>query len=144
MRLLDDYYTPMVGGGDVDLSLTYNVDGVSAPNISVTSPVDSSTMTASELAGNGVDYSSSVSMNFDKFFSEQTDRIAGETQIFLNGLKSPDVQLTFGGKDDGDVQHRERVDARPDDGAHQHGQQVLALDRHPSAVLAASSRSSPW
>lgn len=101
MGLLDDYYTPIVGGGDVDLSSTYNVGGVSAPDVSVTSPVDSSTMTASELAGNGVDYSSSVSMNFDKFFSEQTDRIAGETQSYLNEIESPDVQLTFGGEDDG-------------------------------------------
>ena len=38
-------------------------------------------------------------MNFDKFFSEQTDRIAGETQNYLNGIESPDVQLTFGGED---------------------------------------------
>ena len=46
-----DYYTPMVGGGEANILQTYNVGGVSAPNISVTSPVDSSTMTASELSG---------------------------------------------------------------------------------------------
>lgn len=99
MGLLDDYYTPIVGGGDVDLSSTYNVGGVSAPGVQVNSPVIQDSVTASELAGNGVDYSSSVSMNFDKFFSEQTDRIAGETQNYLNGIESPDVQLPFGGED---------------------------------------------
>lgn len=97
-----DYYTPMVGGGEANILQTYNTEGVSAPDVQVNSPVIQDSVTASELAGNGVDYSSSVSMNFDKFFSEQTDRIAGETQSFLNGLKSPDVQLTFGGEDDGD------------------------------------------
>ena len=97
MGLLDDYYTPIVGGGDVDLSSTYNVDGVSAPGAQVNSPVIQDSVTASELAGNGVDYSASVSMNFDDFFSEQTDRIAAETQSYLNGIESPDVQLTFGG-----------------------------------------------
>lgn len=96
-----DYYTPMVGGGEANILQTYNTEGVSAPDVQVNSPVIQDSVTASELAGNGVDYSSSVSMNFDKFFSEQTDRIAGETQSFLNGLKSPDVQLTFGGEDDG-------------------------------------------
>lgn len=96
-----DYYTPMVGGGEANILQTYNTEGVSAPGVQVNSPVIQDSVTASELAGNGVDYSSSVSMNFDKFFSEQTDRIAGETQRFLNGLKSPDVKLTFGGKDDG-------------------------------------------
>lgn len=45
------YYTPMVGGGEANILQTYNTEGVSAPNISVTSPVDSSTMTASELSG---------------------------------------------------------------------------------------------
>ena len=100
MGLLDDYYTPIVGGGDVDLSSTYNVGGVSAPDVQVNSPVIQDSVTASELAGNGVDYSSSVSMNFDEFFSEQTDRIAGETQSYLNGIESPDVQLTFGGGDE--------------------------------------------
>lgn len=45
------YYTPMVGGGEANILQTYNTDGVSAPNISVTSPVDSSTMTTSELSG---------------------------------------------------------------------------------------------
>ena len=94
-------YTGLLSDSYGDFSSTYDTGGVSAPDVSVTSPVDSSTMTASELAGNGVDYSSSVSMNFDKFFSEQTDRIAGESQSFLNGLKSPDVQWTFGGEDDG-------------------------------------------
>ena len=94
-----DYYTPMVGGGEANILQTYNTEGVSAPDVQVNSPVIQDSVTASELAGNGVDYSSSVSMNFDKFFSEQTDRIAGETQSFLNGLKSPDVQLTFGGED---------------------------------------------
>lgn len=44
-------YTPMVGGGEANILQTYNTEGVSAPNISVTSPVDSSTMTASELSG---------------------------------------------------------------------------------------------
>lgn len=97
-----DYYTPMVGGGEANILQTYNTEGVSAPDVQVNSPVIQDSVTASELAGNGVDYSSSVSMNFDKFFSEQTDRIAGETQSFLNGLKSPDVQLTFGGEGDGD------------------------------------------
>lgn len=96
-----DYYTPMVGGGEANILQTYNTEGVSAPDVQVNSPVIQDSVTASELAGNGVNYSSSVSMNFDKFFSEQTDRIAGETQSFLNGLKSPDVQLTFGGEDDG-------------------------------------------
>jgi hypothetical protein len=96
-----NYYTPMVGGGEANILQTYNTEGVSAPDVKVNSPVIQDSVTASELAGNGVDYSSSVSMNFDKFFSEQTDRIAGETQSFLNGLKSPDVQLTFGGEDDG-------------------------------------------
>ena len=96
-----DYYTPMVGGGEANILQTYNTEGVSAPDVQVNSPVIQDSVTASELAGNGVDYSSSVSMNFDKFFSEQTDLIAGETQSFLNGLKSPDVQLTFGGEDDG-------------------------------------------
>ena len=43
------------------------------------------------------DDTGSVSMNFDDFLSEQTDRIAGETQNYLNGIKSPDVQLPFGG-----------------------------------------------
>jgi len=99
MGLLDDYYTPIVGGGDVDLSSTYNVDGVSAPGAQVNSPVIQDSVTASELAGNGVDYSASVSMNFDDFFSEQTDRIAAETQSYLNGIESPDVQLPFGGND---------------------------------------------
>lgn len=94
-----DYYTPMVGGGEANILQTYNTEGVSAPDVQVNSPVIQDSVTASELAGNGVDYSSSVSMNFDKFFSEQTDRIAGESQSFLNGLKSPDVQLTFGGED---------------------------------------------
>lgn len=94
-----DYYTPMVGGGEANILQTYNTEGVSAPDVQVNSPVIQDSVTASELDGNGVDYSSSVSMNFDKFFSEQTDRIAGETQIFLNGLKSPDVQLPFGGGD---------------------------------------------
>ena len=97
-----NYYTPMVGGGEANILQTYNTEGVSAPDVQVNSPVIQDSVTASELAGNGVDYSSSVSMNFDKFFSEQTDRIAGETQSFLNGflngLKSPDVQLTFGGE----------------------------------------------
>lgn len=92
-------YTGLLSDSYGDFSSTYDTGGVSAPDVSVTSPVDSSTMTASELAGNGVDYSSSVSMNFDKFFSEQTDRIAGETQNYLNGIESPDVQLTFGGED---------------------------------------------
>lgn len=94
-------YTGLLSDSYGDFSSTYDTGGVSAPDVSVTSPVDSSTMTASELAGNGVDYSSSVSMNFDKFFSEQTDRIAGETQNYLNGIESPDVQLTFGGEDSG-------------------------------------------
>lgn len=97
-----NYYTPMVGGGEANILQTYNTEGVSAPDVQVNSPVIQDSVTASELAGNGVDYSASVSMNFDKFFSEQTDRIAGETQSFLNGLESPDVQLTFGGEDDGD------------------------------------------
>ena len=92
-------YTGLLSDSYGDFSSTYDTGSVSAPDVSVTSPVDSSTMTASELAGNGVDYSSSVSMNFDKFFSEQTDRIAGETQNTLNGIESPDVQLTFGGDD---------------------------------------------
>lgn len=92
-------YTGLLSDSYGDFSSTYDTGGVSAPDVSVTSPVESSTMTASELAGNGVDYSSSVSMNFDKFFSEQTDRIAGETQNYLNGIESPDVQLTFGGED---------------------------------------------
>lgn len=92
-------YTGLLSDSYGDFSSTYDTGGVSAPDVSVTSPVDSSTMTASELAGNGGDYSSSVSMNFDKFFSEQTDRIAGETQSYLNGIESPDVQLTFGGED---------------------------------------------
>jgi hypothetical protein len=96
-----NYYTPMVGGGEANILQTYNTEGVSAPDVQVNSPVIQDSVTASELAGNGVDYSASVSMNFDKFFSEQTDRIAGETQSFLNGLKSPDVKLTFGGEDDG-------------------------------------------
>ncbi len=99
MGLLDDYYTPIVGGGDVDLSSTYNVGGVSAPGVQVNSPVIQDSVTASELAGNGVDYSSSVSMNFDEFFSEQTDRIVSEAQNYLNGIESPDVQLPFGGED---------------------------------------------
>lgn len=43
------------------------------------------------------DDTGSVSMNFDDFISEQTDRIAGETQNYLNGIESPDVQLEFGG-----------------------------------------------
>lgn len=94
-----DYYTPMVGGGEANILQTYNTEGVSAPDVQVNSPVIQDSVTASELAGNGVDYSSSVSMNFDKFFSEQTDRIAGETQNYLNGIESPDVQLTFGGED---------------------------------------------
>lgn len=98
MGLLGGYYTPIVGGGDVDLSSTYNVDGVSAPDAQVNSPVIQDSVTASELAGNGVDYSASVSMNFDDFFSEQTDRIAAETQSYLNGIESPDVQLPFGGE----------------------------------------------
>ena len=97
-----NYYTPMVGGGEANILQTYNTEGVSAPDVKVNSPFIQDSVTASELAGNGVDYSSSVSMNFDKFFSEQTDRIAGETQSFLNGLKSPDVQLTFDNKDDND------------------------------------------
>lgn len=96
-----DYYTPMVGGGEANILQTYNTEGVSAPDVQVNSPVIQDSVTASELAGNGVDYSSSVSMNFDKFFSEQTDRIAGETQSFLNGLESPDVQLPFGNKNNG-------------------------------------------
>lgn len=96
-----DYYTPMVGGGEANILQTYNTEGVSAPDVQVNSPVIQDSVTASELAGNGVDYSSSVSMNFDKFFSEQTDRIAGETQSYLNEIESPDVQLTFGGEDDG-------------------------------------------
>ena len=101
-----NYYTPMVGGGEANILQTYNVGGVSAPGAQVNSPVIQGSVTASELAGNGDDYSSSVSKNFDKFFSEQTDRIAGETKSFLNGfldgLKSPDVQLTFGGEDNGE------------------------------------------
>ena len=94
-----DYYTPMVGGGEANILQTYNTEGVSAPDVQVNSPVIQDSVTASELAGNGVDYSSSVSMNFDKFFSEQTDRIAGETQNYLNGIELPDVQLPFGGGD---------------------------------------------
>lgn len=92
-----NYYTPMVGGGEANILQTYNTEGVSAPDVQVNSPVIQDSVTASELAGNGVDYSSSVSMNFDKFFSEQTDRIVSETQSYLNGIESPDVQLTFGG-----------------------------------------------
>lgn len=92
-------YTGLLSDSYGDFSSTYDTGSVSAPDVSVTSPVDSSTMTASELAGNGVDYSSSVSMNFDKFFSEQTDRIAGETQNYLDGIESPDVQLPSGGDD---------------------------------------------
>lgn len=92
-----NYYTPMVGGGEANILQTYNTEGVSAPDAQVNSPVIQDSVTASELAGNGVDYSSSVSMNFDKFFSEQTDRIVSETQSYLNGIESPDVQLTFGG-----------------------------------------------
>lgn len=100
MGLLDDYYTPIVGGGDVDLSSTYNVGGVSAPGAQVNSPFIQDSVTASELAGNGVDYSASVSMNFDEFFSEQTDRIVSEAQSYLNGIKLSDVQLPpFGGDD---------------------------------------------
>ena len=38
-------------------------------------------------------------MNFDKFFSEQTDRIVSEAQSYLNGIELPDVQLPFGGDD---------------------------------------------
>lgn len=99
MGLLGGYYTPIVGGGDVDLSSTYNVDGVSAPDAQVNSPVIQDSVTASELAGNGVDYSASVSENFDDFFSEQTDRIAAETQSYLNEIEPLDVQLPFGGND---------------------------------------------
>lgn len=94
-----DYYTPMVGGGEANILQTYNTEGVSAPDVQVNSPVIQDSVTASELAGNGVDYSSSVSMNFDKFFSEQTDRIVDEVQSHLNGIELPDVQLKFGGGD---------------------------------------------
>ena len=94
-----DYYTPMVGGGEANILQTYNTEGVSAPDVQVNSPVIQDSVTASELAGNGVDYSSSVSMNFDKFFSEQTDRIVDEAQSYLNGIELPDVQLPFGGGD---------------------------------------------
>lgn len=93
------YYTPMVGGGEANILQTYNTEGVSAPDVQVNSPVIQDSVTASELAGNGVDYSSSVSMNFDKFFSEQTDRIVDEAQSYLNGIELPDVQLPFGGGD---------------------------------------------
>jgi hypothetical protein len=92
-------YTGLLSDSYGDFSSTYDTGSVSAPDISVTSPVDSSTMTASELAGNGVDYSSNVSMNFDKFFAEQTDQIVGEAQNYLNGIELPDVQLEFGGDD---------------------------------------------
>ena len=44
-------YTGLLRDSYVDFSSTYNTGSVSAPNISVTSPVDSSTMTASELSG---------------------------------------------------------------------------------------------
>lgn len=94
-----DYYTPMVGGGEANILQTYNTEGVSAPDVQVNSPVIQDSVTASELDGNGVDYSSSVSMNFDKFFSEQTDRIVDEVQSHLNGIESPDVQLPSGGDD---------------------------------------------
>lgn len=44
-------YTGLLSDSYGDFSSTYDTGGVSAPNISVTSPVDSSTMTASELSG---------------------------------------------------------------------------------------------
>lgn len=44
-------YTGLLRDSYGDFSSTYDTGGVSAPNISVTSPVDSSTMTASELSG---------------------------------------------------------------------------------------------
>ncbi len=54
-------YTGLLSDSYGDFSSTYNTGSVSAPNMSVTSPVDSSTMTASELAGNGADYVSQAS-----------------------------------------------------------------------------------
>lgn len=44
-------YTGLLRDSYGDFSSTYDTGGVSAPNISVTSPVDSSTMTTSELSG---------------------------------------------------------------------------------------------
>ncbi len=44
-------YTGLLSDSNGDFSSTYNTGSVSAPNISVTSPVVSSTMTASELSG---------------------------------------------------------------------------------------------
>lgn len=52
-----NYYTPMVGGGEANILQTYNTEGVSAPDVQVNSPVIQDSVTASELAGNGVDYS---------------------------------------------------------------------------------------
>lgn len=54
-------YTGLLSDSYGDFSSTYDTGGVSAPDVSVTSPVDSSTMTASELAGNGADYVSQAS-----------------------------------------------------------------------------------
>lgn len=44
-------YTGLLSDSYGDFSSTYDTGSVSAPDISVTSPVDSSTMTASELSG---------------------------------------------------------------------------------------------
>ena len=44
-------YTGLLSDSYGDFSSTYDTGGVSAPDVSVTSPVDSSTMTASELSG---------------------------------------------------------------------------------------------
>lgn len=54
-------YTGLLSDSYGDFSSTYDTGSVSAPDVSVTSPVDSSTMTASELDGNGVDYVSQAS-----------------------------------------------------------------------------------
>ena len=54
-------YTGLLSDSYGDFSSTYDTGSVSAPDVSVTSPVDSSTMTASELAGNGADYVSQAS-----------------------------------------------------------------------------------
>ena len=54
-------YTGLLSDSYGDFSSTCDTGSVSAPDVSVTSPVDSSTMTASELAGNGADYVSQAS-----------------------------------------------------------------------------------